>query len=68
LRKDNQPGLHRQVHNLCASSIDTGRNRQERRTVAVFNGGDSIADPDWRACAAASPSVSVVRQWPTQAP
>jgi predicted transposase YbfD/YdcC len=59
--KDNQPGLHRQVHGrcasaaplTCASSIDKARSRQERRTVAVFDPGDSIVDPDWRACVAA---------------
>ncbi len=59
--KDNQPGLHRQVHDrcasasplTCASSIDKARSRQERRTVAVFDPGDSIVDPDWRACVAA---------------
>jgi len=54
--KDNQPGLHRQVHLRCAdaqplsraSSTDTARNRQERRSVAVFDPADSIADPEWR--------------------
>jgi len=59
--KENQPTLHRQVHQLCtstppldrASSTGTGRNRQELRHVAVFDPGDAIADPDWRACIAA---------------
>ncbi len=59
--KDNQLTLHRQVRDICASaapltcvsSIDKGRNREERRTVAVFDPRDVIADPDWRACIAA---------------
>ncbi len=63
--KNNQPTLHRQVDRLCtstapldrASSTDTGRNRQETRNIAVFDPGDAIADPDWRACIAAIISV-----------
>jgi len=59
--KDNQPGLHRQVQLRCAdaqplgsaSSTDTARNRHERRSVAVFDPADSIADPDWRVHVAA---------------
>ncbi len=59
--KDNQPGLHRQVQLRCAnaqplgsaSSTDRARNRHERRSVAVFDPADSIADPDWRAHVAA---------------
>jgi len=56
--KENQPTLHRQVHRLCASvlpqdyatSKDTGRNRQETRTIAVFDPANAITDPDWHAC------------------
>ena len=43
--KDNQPTLHQQAHDLCAtatplshvSSRDRGRNRQEERSVTVFD-------------------------------
>jgi len=59
--KDNQPGLHRQVQRrcadaeplCCASSTDMARNRHERRSVAVFDPADSIADSEWRAHVAA---------------
>jgi len=59
--KDNQPTLHRQVHRLCASAMpqdhvtssNTGRNREETRTVAVFDPANAITDPDWHACIAA---------------
>jgi hypothetical protein len=45
--KDNQPTLHQQAKDLCASatslshvsSRDRGRNRQEERSVAVFDCG-----------------------------
>ena len=53
--KDNQPTLHRQVHDICAklapltsvSSLDKARNREETRTVAVFDPLDKLADSDW---------------------
>jgi len=59
--KGHQPGLHRQVQRRCAdaqplscaSSTDMACNRHERRSVAVFDPADSIADPDWRAHVAA---------------
>jgi predicted transposase YbfD/YdcC len=53
--KDNQPTLHRQSREISATttplgpahSHDTGRNRDERRTVAVFDPADTLADADW---------------------
>ena len=53
--KDNQPTLHRRVQEVSATtaplgsvhSRDKGRNRDERRTVAVFDPADTLADTDW---------------------
>ena len=53
--KDNQPTLHQQVQEVSANtaplgsahSHDKGRNRDERRTVAVFDPADTLADTDW---------------------
>ena len=53
--KDNQPTLHQQAKDLCASatplshvsSRDRGRNRQEERSVAVFDAADTFTDTDW---------------------
>jgi hypothetical protein len=53
--KDNQPTLHQRVQEIAATtaplgsvqSRDTGRNRDERRTVAVFDSADTLADTDW---------------------
>src|SRR4051794_3589312 len=51
--KDNQPTLHQQIQETCAttappgcaSSHDRGRNRDERRTVALFDPAGSLAEP-----------------------
>ena len=53
--KDNQPTLHQRVQEVSATtaplgsahSRNTGRNRDERRTVAVFDPTDTLADTDW---------------------
>jgi hypothetical protein len=53
--KDNQPTLHRQIAEIAATttplgyahSHDKGRNRDERRGVAVFDPADRLADTDW---------------------
>ncbi|MBV8614037.1 MAG: ISAs1 family transposase [Acetobacteraceae bacterium] len=53
--KDNQPTLRQRVQEVSATtaplgsahSRDTGRNRDERRTVAVFDPTDRLADTDW---------------------
>jgi predicted transposase YbfD/YdcC len=53
--KDNQPGLHRRIQDLAntaaplgsACSRDRGRNRDESRTVSVFDPADTLADTDW---------------------
>jgi len=53
--KDNQPTLHQQIQEVsaittplgCARSHDKGRNRDERRTVTVFDPADKLADTDW---------------------
>ena len=55
--KDNQPTLHQQAKDLCASatplshvsSRDRGRNRQEERSVAVFNAANAFTDTEWSA-------------------
>lgn len=54
--KDNQPTLHQQIQEICATtaplgsarSRDRGRNRDESRTVAVFHPAGSLADPGWQ--------------------
>ena len=53
--KDNQPTLHQQAKDLCASatplchvsSRDRGRNRQEERSVAVFDATSAFTDTEW---------------------
>jgi hypothetical protein len=53
--KDNQPTLHQQSREIAATtaplgsahSHDRGRNRDERRTVAVFDPTGTLADTDW---------------------
>jgi len=53
--KDNQPTLHQQSREIAATtaplgsahSHDKGRNRDERRTVTVFDPADKLADTDW---------------------
>jgi len=53
--KDNQPTLHQQSQLIAAitapigsaHSHNKGRNRDERRTVTVFDPTDKLADTDW---------------------
>jgi len=53
--KDNQPTLHQKIQELSATTAplgsahthDKGRNRDERRTVAVFDPNGMLADTDW---------------------
>jgi predicted transposase YbfD/YdcC len=53
--KDNQPSLHERIQDLSnttaplgsAHSRDHGRNRDESRTVSVFDPADTLADTDW---------------------
>ena len=53
--KDNQPTLHQRVQDVSATtapfgsahSHDKGRNRDERRTVTVFDPAHTLADTDW---------------------
>lgn len=53
--KDNQPTLHQQAKDLCASATplsatsrrNRGRNRQEERSVTVFDAALAFTDPDW---------------------
>jgi hypothetical protein len=60
--KDNQPTLHQQIREICATtsllgsahSRDKGRSRDESRTVSVFDSADTLADTDWH------PHVAVV--------
>ena len=59
--KDNQPTLHQQIQEVSATkaplgsacSHDTGRNRDERRTVTVFHPTDKLAGTDWHPYVAA---------------
>jgi len=59
--KDNQPTLHQQAKDLCASatplsatsSRNRGRNRQEERSVTVFDAAGAFTDPDWSSLAGA---------------
>ena len=54
--KDNQPTLNQRVQEVAATtaplgtahSHDKSRNRDERRTVAVFEPADKLADTDWQ--------------------
>ncbi len=53
--KDNQPTLHQCSHEIAATtaplgsahSRNKGRNRDERRTVTVFDPAERLADTDW---------------------
>ena len=53
--KDNQPTLHQRIQEVSATTAplgsahthDKGRNRDERRTVTVFDPADTLADTDW---------------------
>ena len=53
--KDNQPTLHQQAKDLCASatplsttsSRNRGRNRQEERSVTVFDAATAFTDTEW---------------------
>jgi len=53
--KDNQPTLHQRIQEISATttplgsahSRDKGRNRDERRTVTVFDPANRLADTDW---------------------
>jgi hypothetical protein len=53
--KDNQPRLHQQIQEISATtaplrsvhSRERGRNRDESRTVTVFDPTDKLADIDW---------------------
>jgi len=53
--QDNQPTLHQRVQEVSATttplgsahSHDKGRNRDERRTVTVFDPANKLADTDW---------------------
>ena len=53
--KDNQPTLHQRVQEVSATTTPLGsvhshakgRNRDERRTVTVFDPADTLADTDW---------------------
>ena len=59
--KDNQPGLHQRIQDLAntaaplssACSRDHGRNRDESRTVSVFDPAGTLADTDWHSHVAA---------------
>jgi len=59
--KDNQPILHQQIQQICATaaplgsarSHNKGRNRDERRTVTVFDPAERLADTDWHSHVAA---------------
>jgi predicted transposase YbfD/YdcC len=54
--KDNQPSLHQAIAEVAATaapsdaaqSHDTGRNRDERRTVSVFAPAQALANTDWQ--------------------
>jgi len=53
--KDNQPILHQRIQEVSATtaplgsvhSHDKGRNRDERRTVSVFDPANKLADTGW---------------------
>ena len=54
--KDNQPTLLQQIQDICATTLpltsanshDIGRNRDERRRVAVFEPASRLAGTDWQ--------------------
>jgi predicted transposase YbfD/YdcC len=60
--KDNQPSLHQAIAEVAATAApsdpvrrhDTGRNRDERRTVSVFAPANTLAKTDWH------PHVAVI--------
>jgi hypothetical protein len=53
--KDNQPTLHQRIEDIATTtapigshhSHNTGRNRDERRRVTVFDPADKLGDTDW---------------------
>jgi len=53
--KDNQPILHQRIQEVSATAAplgfahnhDKGRNRDERRTVTIFDPTDKLADTNW---------------------
>jgi predicted transposase YbfD/YdcC len=59
--KDNQPTLHQKVADISATAVpidavdshDEGRNRDESRTVTVFDPGDTLIGTDWHSHVAA---------------
>jgi predicted transposase YbfD/YdcC len=59
--KDNQPSLHQQIQQIAAAtaplgsdhSRDKGRNRDESRTVTVFDPAGKLAGTDWHSHIAA---------------
>ena len=59
--KDNQPTLRQRIQEVSATTAphgsahthDKGRNRDERRTVTVFDPADRLADTDWHSYVAA---------------
>ena len=54
--KDNQPTLHQQSREIAATTLpltsahshERGRNRDESRTVTVFDPAGKLADTDWQ--------------------
>ena len=59
--KNNQPSLHQQIQDISTTkaplgsvhSRDKGRNRDESRTVTVFDPAGKLADTDWHSHVAA---------------
>ena len=59
--KDSQPTLHQQIEEISATTVplgsahshDTGRNRDESRTVTVFDPTNKLAGTDWHPLVAA---------------
>ena len=64
--KGNQPTLHQKIEEISvrplgsAHSHDKGRNRDETRTVTVFDPGDKFAGTDWHPHVAASSASSAM--------
>jgi hypothetical protein len=66
--KDNQPTLHQKVADISATAVpidavdshDEGRNRDESRTVTVFDPGDTLIGTDWHSHVAA---IIRVERW-----
>ena len=54
--RDNQPTLHRRIQEIAATAVplgsvhshDQGRNRDERRTVALFDPAHELTDTGWQ--------------------